>query len=414
MDDELLKYALKNDIIDMAYLKEKVDMNKRQKIISAHPYSIWKGTDGKWYTYLHDEKKGRVLRKRTSKEAIYDMIVENSEEQQCKEQKREAITFKNVYDKWREMQISYGISNNTLNKYKYDYKRYFNETNFERTDIRDITSKDVELFVINNIKMYRLKEKASKSLIGYIFGVFRYAVIDRIISANENPCQFVDSKKFKKFYNTECKSVEERTISGSQLTAIIRQIKEDNAKKPEYMPAYAIELAMLTGMRPGELAGLAWKNVYLDEGFIRICMSEKFDRETGKYYIDSTKNKKCRIFPISNEIRDLFGRIDDVQNKFGICEDFVFSTSKGRYHGRTISDYMRNKCIQVGIETKCIYSIRRTFNSKMRCNGVSATIASSLLGHTEEVNNGNYTYDISDMDYKRDIIASAGREMITF
>ncbi len=40
----------------------------------------------------------------------------------------------------------------------------------------------------------------------------------------------------------------------------------------------------------------------------------------------------------------------------------------------------------------------------MRCSGVSSTAAASLLGHTEEVNNTNYTYDITNMDYKMEIV----------
>lgn len=46
---------------------------------------------------------------------------------------------------------------------------------------------------------------------------------------------------------------------------------------------------------------------------------------------------------------------------------------------------MRNKCEQAGISVKSIHALRRTLNSKMKCRGVSSTVAASLLGHTEEV-----------------------------
>ena len=65
---------------------------------------------------------------------------------------------------------------------------------------------------------------------------------------------------------------------------------------------------------------------------------------------------------------------------------------------------MRRKCSQAGIDERGIHALRRTLNSKMRCDGVSATVAASLLGHTEKVNQENYTYDITGMDYKRKII----------
>ncbi len=73
---------------------------------------------------------------------------------------------------------------------------------------------------------------------------------------------------------------------------------------------------------------------------------------------------------------------------------------------------MRNKCIQIGMKhTKGMNAVRRTVNSRIRCAGISATVAASLLGHTEEVNNLNYTYDITGMDYKMEIVEKMNKEM---
>ena len=45
-----------------------------------------------------------------------------------------------------------------------------------------------------------------------------------------------------------------------------------------------------------------------------------------------------------------------------------------------------------------------TVNSRLKCSGVSTTVASSLLGHTERVNEQNYTYDIWGINEKKSII----------
>ena len=55
---------------------------------------------------------------------------------------------------------------------------------------------------------------------------------------------------------------------------------------------------------------------------------------------------------------------------------------------------------------KSIHAIRRTFNSNLKCNGVSTTVASSLLGHTERVNEQNYTYDVTGMAEKIAVITT--------
>lgn len=92
--------------------------------------------------------------------------------------------------------------------------------------------------------------------------------------------------------------------------------------------------------------------------------------------------------------------------------DYVFANEHGRVYARVISDCIRNKCIQEGIPIKSIHALRRTLNSKMRCEGVSPVVASSILGHTEKVNNSNYTYDISDNKYKMDIISGINKEIM--
>ena len=74
-----------------------------------------------------------------------------------------------------------------------------------------------------------------------------------------------------------------------------------------------------------------------------------------------------------------------------------------------ISSCSKNKCRQVGNSEKGIYAFRRTVNSKMRCEEVSATAA--LLGHTEYVNERYYTYDISGIEEKTEIILRINAEM---
>ncbi len=77
-DTELLKYAIENGIIDTALVQEKIEMQKREEILKKHPYSIWKGKNGKWYTYLPNQEKsrGKALKKRNTQKEIEDLIIE--------------------------------------------------------------------------------------------------------------------------------------------------------------------------------------------------------------------------------------------------------------------------------------------------------------------------------------------------
>ena len=105
-------------------------------------------------------------------------------------------------------------------------------------------------------------------------------------------------------------------------------------------------------------------------------------------------------------------RVKKVEMKNGFLGEFVFSNENGRIHAGTISDCARNRTMSKEFcNTKSIHAIRRTLNSNLRCSGMSATVAASILGHSEKVNEENYTYDVSNMDYKTEIISGINKKI---
>ena len=400
-DRDLLQYALEHDMISMSYIQEQVNMNKRKEILEKHPYKIWEGKDGKWRTYILDENGKRILKKLSTKKAVQNIIVSYYEN--IEKAKTEDYSSHSYFQKWKEKQVSYGVSNNTLTKYDSDYKRYFENSKFEKLDIRKINEEDITAFVIQQIKKLNLKEKAGKSLMGYINGVFKHARIKRIIS--ENPCEYVETRNFSKFFNRDKKNPEERTINTNDLNLLLKQLYISQTQKPHYIPNYAVELAIYTGMRIGEITALRWENIREDLGVIVICCSEKHDRITKEYIVDSTKTRKERQFPITQKISSLLYKVKKIEMQYGFLGEYIFQNENGKLHSSSIAHCIRYRCIQAGIPEKSIQSLRRTLNSKLRCAGVSSIVAASMLGHTEEVNALNYSYDISEMDYKREILS---------
>ncbi len=187
------------------------------------------------------------------------------------------------------------------------------------------------------------------------------------------------------------------------MEQLYKRFYEDYRDHPNYIPTYAVHLASLTGMRVGELSALSWEDITND--YIIIRKSEKYNRIAKQYFIDKTKNGKERIFPITEEIRILFDMIKKVEISYGYICEWVFANEYGRIHAPVISSCAKNKCRQLGIDEKGIHAYRRTLNSKMRCDGVSATVAASLLGHTKEVNEQYYTFDVSTIGQKAGILS---------
>lgn len=171
-----------------------------------------------------------------------------------------------------------------------------------------------------------------------------------------------------------------------------------------------MEFATLTGFRVAEISALKWDSI-TDE-YIIVDKSEKYNRKTKEYYIDKTKNQKERIFPLTTEIKDLLNRVKKAEMKSGYICEWVFANENGRIHAPIISSCTKNKCRQVGITEKGIHAYRKTVNSKMRCNGVSSVVAASLLGHSQEVNEEYYTFDVASLEDKIKVVSTMNKQML--
>ena len=396
-NDEILKYAVENGIIDFDTIQDKVKMNKRKELLEKHPYAITKGADGFYRTYLPKSDGGRKQIKRKYEEDIIDIVCEYWGGD-------EIITFNTRFECWKKRQELCGRSNNTISKYESDYKRCISGDLIENMDIKKINEEVICLYIKRLTDRKEIPYRALKSLFGMIDGIFKMAVRDKVVDCN--PCNYVDIQFFKQYCTeVEKKTSEQRTLSVDEKKRLIEKLNRNtNPVK------YAILLALYTGMRVGELSALKWECVDYKNGYILVNKSEKKDRITGEYFISTTKNDKVRKIPLTEDMIDVLRQAKKYCVDNDCISEFVFNDEKGLVHTTRISSAMRNYTMTSEFSsTKSIHAIRRTLNSNMRCMGVPTTIASSILGHTEKVNELNYTYDVSNMDDKRNIIELAGK-----
>lgn len=404
---ELLNKAINCGIINIDNVQLQIENMKKEKILAEHPYNINKTnvvSNGKtyerWITFVMKNGKRSQIKRKT-KEAIEEYHIEfyTAEEQ------NKIVTFKDCYNEWTGFKKQI-VSDNTIYRYNTDYNRFFKDTEFENMNIVIINEKDIILYLSNIVKDKKLYHRAFKTLCGYIKEIFEYAESNRII--NINPYIYVKPKL--KLINKLCivdvyKNSDERTISNNDIEILLDKFQSDYASKPEYITPYAVEFAILTGCRVGEISALRWQDI--ENGIITIRSSEKSHRTKGKpitYTIEGTKTGKERKIPVTSAMADLLARVEKAENNIGSKSEFVFSDKGGRIISANISNCIRKKCLQVGISQKSIHACRRTVNSTLRCLGMSPTVAASLMGHTEEVNENCYTYDISALDTKKNML----------
>lgn len=400
-DAELLKFAIENGMLDAALVQEKIEMQKREEILEKHPYAIWQGKDEYWRTYL-PHGNGRKMIKKKEKAGIENAVIDYWGEKVLN-------SFKDRFWIWVERQEKCGRSDNTISKYESDYKRFFEGDAIENISVQDMSDEEIAEFIQRLLNRKEIPYRALKAMFGYMNGIFEKARIDKIIEAN--PCQYIDLPMFKRYCIEKIpKTAKERTVSNEEKKKLVDKLNVSYKRNQLNIARYAVELSLYTGMRVGELSGLKWEDINYEECTITICRSEKYNRKKNEFYISSTKNDKVRIFPLTKEIKDVLMKVKRVEIRNGFFSEYVFSDENGRVHARRISECARNMTMTKEFgNTKSIHAIRRTFNSNLRCNGVSATVAAALLGHTEKVNEENYTYDVSSISEKMKIVEEAGK-----
>ena len=396
-----LNFVIDNGIIEVAYIQEYIQRMKREEILKQHSRKISQGKDGKWRTYIDDDThpKGFRMIKRTTKKGIEDAIVEYYKGCQNK-----ALTFKDMYFKWREVQDKM-VSGNTAYKYNTDYNRFFKDKEFEKQLLTEITEDKIKVFFHGSIKENCLTKGAFKKLYGYVDNTLKKAYREKYIT--ENPMIYFECKQFYRYCEEKEKPIEKQVYSEEEEQKIIGLLHLEYERKPQYIPNYVVELAYLTGMRVGELVALKWEDFHLDEKepYFVISRSEKYNRMTKEYFIDKTKNQKERAFPVDNTIKDFYHKIHKVQIQNGFICEWMFANEEGRIHAPVVSSCIKNKCGQLGIPKRGIHAFRKTLNSRLRCEGVSEVIMSAILGHSVQVNRTYYTFDTSTMKDTTDIVA---------
>lgn len=307
-----------------------------------------------------------------------------------------------VYYEWREYHDQM-VTDNTAKRHDVDIPRYFTGTEFADRNIVDFTEDDVAVFIKTSIDAKKLCKKAAKTLYGYISNTFAFA--ERHGYIDKDPVRHLKAKDFYQYCEKSKRSQREQVISNDYYHALSDVLTKDHEKKPNYIPSYAVEFAFMTGMRVGEIAGLSWDNVF--DSHILIDKSEKYNQKKKEFYISKTKTGEERVFPMTPRIRELLTTIKKIEMENGWIGKWVFSNENGRIHFNVISSCIKNKCKQCGIQTFGIHACRKTLNSRMRTEGVSSVVAASLLGHSPEVNENYYTFDVTDVDDKSKIVSNA-------
>lgn len=393
MDDELLKYAVENGMINLPYVQEQIKMNKRKELLSKHPYAIGQGSDGKWRTYLPDKDKGRRMIKKSTKEAVEEEVFSYLKSE------LENPTIEEVFTEWNNRRLDLKkISPASHLRFKQIFNRHYKE--FRNRKIKNISGCEIEEFLEEQIAEYDLSAKSFSNLKTITKGLLKRAKKRSLIDMNvEQLFQEMDTSEshFKKLIKEDCEEVFDEEEFPKMLSYLINNPDLKNL---------GILLMFLTGIRVGELVAL--KHSDFDGNTFKIRRTEtKYVDKNGKYVYgikDFPKSEAgVRTVIIPKSYSWVVGKLR-LHNPFG---EFIFvEKDDKRLTTNCIRRRMERICDKLQIVRKSPHKARKTYGSILLDNGVDNKLITDVMGHTDILcTEGHYHRNRKTIEKKSEILS---------
>lgn len=393
--DEALKYAIENGMIDLSYVQEQIAMKKREELLAKHPYTISKGKDGKWRTYLPDEKKGRIQRERNTKEEIEKIVIEYWKEQD------EDPTIEEVFDEWNDRRFyELGqISRSTHLRNKQIFNRHYQE--IRKRHIKSVKPEEIQDFLEKQIFKCQLSFHAFSNLRGITKGFLKRA------------------KKRKLIFYDVTDTIQDLEVSKKSFHELIKEDYQEvfNEKELPIIMSYltnnldtinmCILLMFITGMRVGEVVALKHSDIH--DGSINVRRTEtKYpDGDEKKYGIKDFPKTKAGIRSIV--IPQQYEWVLEKLKALNPSDEFIFyqKNKKDRMHTNSVRTRMRAVCKKLNIYPKSPHKARKTYSSILLDNHIDNKLITDQMGHTNiSCDEIHYHRNRKDLDRKQDIISN--------
>ena len=397
-ENEILKYAVQNDMIDMDIIRLQIEMDERKQLLARHMYDIWQGKDNKFYTYLPDEKKGRVQRERRTRKEIEDCIVDFY---------RDDVYLSDVFSAWITEKEKYSeIQPQTVSKYNNSFKRFFlknpDAQKILRKKVKYITEDDLEDFIKSSVANLQLTKKAYADMRTLIYGMFRYAKKKKQISLSiTNFMGDLDLSKrsFKKVVKDKSKEVyQENEVD--ILTENLRVRTGD-------IRALGVLLLFQTGMRIGELSGLHKEDI-LDNS-IHVCRTEvkqKDENDRWVTYVQDVAKTDAgdRYIILTEKARQTVDMILAISD----TGDFLFMENGKRIRSHAFRRKLMRICKELDVDYKSNHKIRKTYGTMLLDSNVDESIVAEQMGHENISTTRKYYYYSNKIeDKKREQVTKA-------
>lgn len=309
------------------------------------------------------------------------------------------VTVNQIFQLWADMKR--GLQDNTFQNYCYMYNMFVKgDIGFLR--IRELKRSDVKQLYNKLLDERGLKINTIDNVHTVLHQVLTVAVEDGYMRTNVSDNLLKELKQSRNMGSPHRKAL---TVPEQNL--FMDFLAREDTPYHHWKPIFTVLL--YTGLRAGEVCGLRWCDIDLEEGMIDVNHTLVYysHAENGCYFnVHQTKTRAgTRIVPMLDEVKEAFLEEKHYQEFNGIhCRaqidgytDFIFVNRYGdcQHHGtlnkalrRIIRDcndaqFAKGTKNPLLLPSFSCHSLRHTFTTRLVEAGVNIKVVQETLGHAD-------------------------------
>ena len=217
-------------------------------------------------------------------------------------------------------------------------------------------------------------DKSCERIVGTLKTILRKAVENEIIA--DSPVLRVNFR-----YNKAAKAGHHKQMPKK----VLENVRRKALVLPDERERLLIALLVYTGMRPSEVYGLKWENVYLEAEIphIHVCQAVTYTGTNKETTVDEPKTEASdRFIPLADDLLEV---LKASQQK----EGYVIRPARGKDAGKepvscsTSKRLFESAMKHIGIEGYSAYDFRGSVVTDLREKGVNDKDIRQLLGHRD-------------------------------
>lgn len=313
---------------------------------------------------------------------------------------KNSLTINDLYNNW--VQLKRGLKENTFSNYKYMYTMFV-ESDFGKSRIVDLKRSDIRGFYNYLVEDRKVQINTIDSIHTVLHQVLELGVEDDYLRYNPSDNALKELKKARNFEGEKRRAL---TVPEQEL------FEKFLSKQGQYHRWYPIFIIMLwTGMRVGEITGLRWCDIDLENESINVNHTlvyfDKRNEERCTFAINTTKTRAGkRSIPMLPKVKEAFLMEKKYQEECNLkskavvdgYRDFIFINRFGNVqHQGTLNKALKRIIRDCNFEILdkehgedvtilpnfSNHSLRHTFTTRMCEAGVNIKAMQEILGHAD-------------------------------